>query len=87
MAFWQTDPLLSQDRESASPGLAEWLKNAYDVEVTLRIKASMYTKRENMLETKIAKLMEMMGKGSQQAVPKLIYIIQFSHILSQLGNY
>jgi len=22
-----------------------------------------------------------------QAVPKLIYIIQFGHILSQLGNY
>jgi hypothetical protein len=34
------------DWEFGSPRLAEWLKNAYDVEVTLRIKASMYAKSE-----------------------------------------
>lgn len=60
------------DREFASPGLAECLKNGYDVEVTLRIKASMYTKSENMPETKIAKLIEMMGKGSQHVLRKQI---------------
>ena len=53
------------DREFASPKLAEWLKNTYGVEATLRIKASMYTKRENMPETKIAELIKKMGKGSQ----------------------
>ena len=60
------------DREFASPRLAECLKNGYDVEVTLRIKASMYTKSENMPETKIAKLIEMMGKGSQHVLHKQI---------------
>ena len=56
------------DREFASPKLAEWLKNTYGVEVTLRMKASMYIKSENMPETKIAKLLEKMGKGSQHVL-------------------
>jgi hypothetical protein len=56
------------DREFASPKLAEWLKNTYGVEATLRIKASMYTKSENMPETKIAELIKKMGKGSQRVL-------------------
>jgi len=56
------------DREFASPRLAEWLDNVYDVKATLRIKASMYTKSENMRETKIVKLIEKMGKGSQRVL-------------------
>jgi hypothetical protein len=58
--------LVVADREFASPKLAEWLKNTYGVEATLRIKASMYTKSENMPETKIAELIKKMGKGSQR---------------------
>ncbi len=64
--------LVVADREFASPKLAEWLKNTYGVEATLRIKASMYTKSENMPETKIAKLIEKMGKGSQHVLHKQI---------------
>ena len=56
------------DREFASPKLAEWLKNTYGVEATLRMKASMYTKSENMPETKIAELIKKMGKGSQRVL-------------------
>jgi len=52
------------DREFSSPKLAEWLKNTYGVEATLRMKTSMYVKSENMSETKIAKLLEKMGRGS-----------------------
>ena len=64
---WLSDKtiIVVADREFASPKLAEWLKNTYGVEATLRIKASMYTKSDNMPETKIAKLIEMMGKGAQ----------------------
>lgn len=56
------------DREFASPKLAEWLKTTYGVEATLRMKASMYTKSENMPETKIAELIKKMGKGSQRVL-------------------
>ena len=54
------------DREFASPKLAEWLKNTYCVESIVRMKASMYTKSENMPETKIAELIMKAGKGSQR---------------------
>ncbi|MBE0472186.1 MAG: IS4 family transposase [Methyloprofundus sp.] len=60
--------LVVADREFASPKLAEWLKNTYGVEATLRIKASMYTKSENMPETKIAELIKKMGKGLQRVL-------------------
>jgi len=53
------------DREFASPKLAEWLKNIYDVAVTLRIKASMYLTDEDTLETKVALLIKRMTKGSR----------------------
>jgi hypothetical protein len=60
--------LVVADREFASPKLAEWLKNTYGVEAILRMKASMYTKSENMPETKIAELIKKMGKGSQRVL-------------------
>lgn len=65
---WLSDKpiLVVADREFASPKLAEWLKNTYGVEAILRIKANMYTKSENMPETKIAELIKKMGKGSQR---------------------
>ena len=53
------------DREFASPKLAEWLKNLYDVSVTLRIKASMYLMGEDTAETKVASLIKKMKKGSR----------------------
>jgi hypothetical protein len=56
------------DREFSSPKLAEWLKTTYGVESTLRMKASMYTKSENMPEAKIAELIKKMGKGSQRVL-------------------
>jgi hypothetical protein len=52
------------DREFASPKLAEWLKNLYNVSVTLRIKASMYLTSEDTPETKVASLLRKMTKGS-----------------------
>jgi hypothetical protein len=53
------------DREFASPKLAEWLKNLYDVSVTLRIKASMYLIGEDAPEKKVASLIRKMAKGSR----------------------
>ena len=53
------------DREFASPKLAEWLKNLYDVSVTLRIKASMYLMGEDTPEIKVASLIRKMVKGSR----------------------
>ena len=53
------------DREFASPKLAEWLKNIYDVAVTLRIKASMYLTGEDTPEIKVASLIRSMTKGSR----------------------
>jgi len=56
------------DREFASPKLAEWLKTLYNVEVTLRIKASMYLTGEDTKETKVASLIRKMTKGSRQVL-------------------
>lgn len=54
------------DREFASPKLAEWLKTTYkNVDATLRMKASMYLNSDDMLETKIASLIQKMVKGSR----------------------
>ena len=53
------------DREFASPKLAEWLKNLYNVSVTLRIKASMYLTGEDTPEIKVASLIRKMAKGSR----------------------
>ena len=41
------------DREFASPRLAEWLKNAYDVEVTLRIKVGLFLSGLRAISTKL----------------------------------
>jgi len=56
------------DREFASPKLAEWLKNTYGVDATLRIKASMYLKGDELPETKIATLLRKMIKGSRRVL-------------------
>ena len=53
------------DREFASPKLAEWLRNVFDVAVTLRIKASMYLTGEDTPEIKVASLIRSMTKGSR----------------------
>src|SRR4030042_544474 len=53
------------DREFASPKLAEWLKNLYNVSVTLRIQASMYLTGEDTPEIKEASLIRKMAKGSR----------------------
>lgn len=53
------------DREFASPKLAEWLKNIYHVDLTLRIKSSMYLNDEDTGETKVATLIQKMVKGSR----------------------
>lgn len=56
------------DREFASPKLAEWLKDTYDVDATLRMKASMYLNGDGMIETKIATLLQKMAKGSRRVL-------------------
>lgn len=56
------------DREFASPKLAEWLKNTYGVDTTLRIKASMYLNGDGMPETKIGTLLQKMVKGSRRVL-------------------
>jgi len=56
------------DREFASPKLAEWLKISYNVESTLRIKASMYLKGEDSPEIKIAALIQNMIKGDRKVL-------------------
>jgi len=53
------------DREFASPKLAEWLKETYAVDSTLRVKSSMYLNEENKPEVKVASLIQNMEKGSQ----------------------
>ena len=53
------------DREFASPKLAEWLTNEFDVAVTLRIKANMYLAGEDTPEVKVASLIQRMTKGSR----------------------
>lgn len=57
------------DREFASPKLAEWLKNTYGVDSTLRLKASMYLKGAGMPEeTQIATLLRKLPKGSRRVL-------------------
>lgn len=56
------------DREFASPKLAEWLKETFDVGSTLRMKASMYLKDENKPEVKIASLIQKMRKGKRRVL-------------------
>lgn len=53
------------DREFASPKLAKWLKNTYNVDATLRIKSSMYLKGEDGPEVKISTLLRSMEKGDR----------------------
>lgn len=54
------------DREFASPKLPEWLKTTYNnLDVTLRIKASMYLSGDDMQEMKVATLIQKMVKGSR----------------------
>ena len=53
------------DREFASPKLAEWLKNTYNIDSTLRIKSSMYLSDDNTPEVKVASLIQKMVKGSR----------------------
>ena len=64
---WLSDtPIyVTADREFASPKLAEWLKKAYAIGSTLRIKSSMYLKGENRPEVKVASLIRNMKKGSR----------------------
>jgi len=52
------------DREFASPKFAEWLKNIYGVNSTLRIKSSMYLNDDNKPEVKVASLIKKLKKGS-----------------------
>lgn len=56
------------DREFASPKLAGWLKETFDVGSTLRMKASMYLKSENKPEVKIASLIQKMQKGKRRVL-------------------
>jgi hypothetical protein len=51
------------DREFSSPKLAEWLKNTYNVEATLRIKSSTYLRLDDEPEIKISTLLRSMEKG------------------------
>jgi len=56
------------DREFASPKLAEWLKTTYNVDSTLRIKASMYLKGEDEPEIKVATLIQKMIRGGRRVL-------------------
>lgn len=63
---WITAPIhVVADREFASPKLAEWLKTSYEVDSTLRLKASMYLSGNGMPEIKIARIVKGMRKGSR----------------------
>jgi hypothetical protein len=52
------------DREFASPKLAKWLKETYNVDSTVRIKRSMYLSEDGKPERKIAVLLKDMKKGT-----------------------
>jgi hypothetical protein len=52
------------DREFASPKLAKWLKETYNVDSTVRIKRSMYLSEDGKPERKIAVLLKDMEKGT-----------------------
>ena len=56
------------DREFAGPKLAEWLKTSYGIDSTLRLKASMYLKGDDMPETKIAEIVKGM-RNSDHTTP------------------
>lgn len=56
------------DREFASPKFAEWLKTTYNVDSTLRIKASMYLKGEDEPEIKVATLIQKMIRGGRRVL-------------------
>ncbi|MGZ7048275.1 MAG: IS4 family transposase [Methanobacterium sp.] len=53
------------DREFASPKLAEWLKEDYGIDSTVRIKRSMYLSEDRKPETKISMLLKDMKKGTR----------------------
>ena len=65
--IWLSDTLIHvvADREFASPKFAEWLKDKYEVDSTLRIKSSMYLCDENKPEVKVASLIKNLKKGSR----------------------
>ncbi len=56
------------DREFASPKLAEWLKETYNVDSTVRIKRSMYLREDGKPERKIAVLLKDMKKGTRSVM-------------------
>lgn len=70
---------LVADREFASPKLAEWLKNTFNIDSTLRIKSSMYLSDDDTGETKVAALIQKMVKGSH-------YILH-NQILTRDSNF
>lgn len=70
---------LVADREFASPKLAEWLKNMFNIDSTLRIKSSMYLGDEDTGVTKVAALIQKMVKGSR-------YIL-YDQILTRDSNF
>lgn len=66
---WISAPIhVVADREFASPKLAEWLKTSYEVDSTLRLKASMYLSGNGMPERKIAEIVKGMSKGTRMVI-------------------
>ncbi len=56
------------DREFASPRLAKWLKETYNVDSTVRIKRSMYLSEDGKPERKIAVLLKDIKKGTHSVM-------------------
>ena len=56
------------DREFASPKLAKWLKETYNIDSTVRIKRSMYLSEDGKPERKIAVLLKDMKKGTRSVM-------------------
>jgi hypothetical protein len=56
------------DREFASPKLAKWLKETYNVDSTVRIKRSMYLSEDGKPERKISVLLKDMKKGTHSVM-------------------
>lgn len=56
------------DREFASPRLAKWLKETYNVDSAVRIKRSMYLSEDGKPERKIAVLLKDMKKGTRSVM-------------------
>ncbi len=67
------------DREFASPKLAEWLKTTYNVDSTLRIKASMYLRGEDEPEIKVATLIQKMIRGGRRVL--------YNHVLTRTSTF